>query len=293
MRDTPIDAYSRNMRLQRLATARHYLMCPPTHFDVVYSINPWMDPGRPTSRPRAVAQWQRLHDVFLELGHRVELIDPRPGLPDMVFAANGATAVNGRVVVARFHHPQRAAEAAAYLEWFRGRGYTGVCQGEWTNEGEGDYLVAGARVLAGTGFRTDPRSHAEVQAWLGLPVIGLTLVDPRYYHLDTALTVLGGDEIAWYPPAFSSESRAVLRELFPDAIIACEADAAAFGLNGVSDGLHVVLPAGAPRLCAQLRERGYEPIAVELSELLKAGGGAKCCTLELHRLPDGGEQRTP
>lgn len=30
--------------MRRSARPRHYLMCPPTHFDVVYSINPWMDP---------------------------------------------------------------------------------------------------------------------------------------------------------------------------------------------------------------------------------------------------------
>jgi N-dimethylarginine dimethylaminohydrolase len=43
----------------------------------------------------------------------------------------------------------------------------------------------------------------------------------------------------------------------------------------------VVLAKGATRLAAQLRERGYEPIGVDLSELLKAGGGVKCCTLEI------------
>jgi N-dimethylarginine dimethylaminohydrolase len=266
----------------RVATGRHYLMCPPTYFDVVYSINPWMDPSRPTSAPLAMDQWRRVHDQFVELGHRVELIEPVAGLPDMVFAANGAIVIDGRAMVARFRHPQRAGEAAAYVDWFRACGYAEVAQGEWTNEGEGDYLVAGGRVLAGTGFRTDRRSHAEAGERFGLPVISLTLIDARYYHLDTALTVLAGDEIAYYPPAFSSESRAVLRELYPDAIVASEADAAAFGLNGVSDGRHVVLPEGAPRLCAEMRERGYEPISVDLSELLKAGGGAKCCTLELH-----------
>jgi N-dimethylarginine dimethylaminohydrolase len=33
----------------------------------------------------------------------------------------------------------------------------------------------------------------------------------------------------------------------------------------------------------QLRERGYNPIGVDLSELLRGGGGVKCCTLELRR----------
>jgi N-dimethylarginine dimethylaminohydrolase len=35
----------------------------------------------------------------------------------------------------------------------------------------------------------------------------------------------------------------------------------------------------------QLRERGFEPIGVELGELLKAGGSVKCCTLELRPAP--------
>jgi N-dimethylarginine dimethylaminohydrolase len=49
----------------------------------------------------------------------------------------------------------------------------------------------------------------------------------------------------------------------------------------VSDGRHVVLPSAAVELAGQLRERGYVPVAVDLSELLKAGGSVKCCTLEI------------
>jgi len=53
------------------------------------------------------------------------------------------------------------------------------------------------------------------------------------------------------------------------------------GLTAVSDGRHVVLPVQAVGLTSQLARRGYEPVPVDLSELLKAGGGPKCCTLEL------------
>ena len=112
-------------------------------------------------------------------------------------------------------------------------------------------------------------------------MIGLDLVDPRYYHLDTALCVLGGDEVMYYPPAFSPGSRAVLARLFPDALIASEEDAEAFGLNSVSDGHHVLLPQAAVGLFAPLRERGYEPVPVDLTELLKGGGSVKCVTAEL------------
>ncbi|WUD86204.1 arginine deiminase-related protein [Streptomyces sp. NBC_00503] len=256
-------------------------MCRPTFFDVTYAINPWMNPEKPVDTDLAIEQWDGLRRLYLEYGHTVDLIDPVEGLPDMVFSANGATVVDDRVLVARFHHAERAAEAPAYHEWFTRRGYPEVHSAEYVNEAEGDYMVVGDTILAGTGFRTDPRAHAELEKALGLPVVTLNLVDPRYYHLDTALAVLSDTEVMYYPAAFSPESLATLRELYPDAIPVDEEDAEVFGLNAVSDGLRVFLPETATGLAAQLRSRGFEPVGVDLSELLKAGGSVKCCTLEI------------
>jgi N-dimethylarginine dimethylaminohydrolase len=265
----------------RTARARRYLMCPPTHFRVDYAINPWMDPRVPVDNGRAVRQWEALRDVYLELGHTVELIEPRAALPDMVFSANGATVIDGRALVARFRHAERAAEGPAYLEWFLERGFEHVTTARSACEGEGDFLCAGPWLLAGTGFRTERRSHAEAQEFFGRPVIGLTLVNPRYYHLDTALAVLDDETIMYYPAAFSAGSRAVLQELFGCIVEATDADAAVFGLNAISDGRHVVLPKQAHGLIEQLRGLGFEPIGVDMSEFLLAGGSVKCCTLEL------------
>ena len=88
--------------------------------------------------------------------------------------------------------------------------------------------------------------------------------------------------IAYYPPAFAEPSRTMLTELFPDAIEVCSADAFVLGLNVVSDGLNVVLPAAATGFAEQLRALGFRPVGVDLSELLKGGGSVKCCTLEVH-----------
>ncbi|MDH6124004.1 dimethylargininase [Kitasatospora sp. GP82] len=264
----------------RIPRTRRYLMCRPTYFEVTYSINPWMDPAKPVDVELAIAQWEQLRALHQELGHQVELIDPLPGLPDMVYAANGATVVDGKVLGARFRNAERAAEGPAYLEWFRARGFTDH-EPVHVNEGEGDFLLTETCVLAGRGFRSVGEGHAEAQEFFGRPVVGLELVDPRFYHLDTALTVLDGDEIMYYPDAFSPGSRAVLRRLFPDAVLVSEADAEVFGLNAVSDGLHVVLPEAATGVMARLRERGFQPIGLDLSELLKGGGSVKCCTLEI------------
>jgi N-dimethylarginine dimethylaminohydrolase len=260
---------------------RRYLMCPPTYFDVTYRINPWMNPGKPVDAGLATAQWERLAQTYRDLGHVVEFIDPVPGLPDMVFAANGATVLDGRFLVAKYRYSERAAEAPAYHAWLAAHGLEQAEEPRFVNEGQGDYLYDGERMLAGTGFRTDRLSHGEVQELFGCPVVSLTLVDPRFYHLDTALAVLGTGEVMYFPPAFSPGSQLVLRRLYPDAILASTADALAFGLNALSDGHNVVLAQTATELIRQLHARGYNPIGVDTSELLKAGGAVKCCTLEL------------
>ncbi|MDQ1539995.1 MAG: hypothetical protein QOH29_721 [Actinomycetota bacterium] len=272
---------STSVSVERVATNRRYLMCEPRHFAVTYAINPWMDPSQPVDTELAVRQWRALADTYRGLGHDVLEIEPIEDLPDMVFAANGATVAKGRVYGAKFRYAERVPEGPAYLDWFRAAGYAEAHEAKFVNEGEGDLLVAGSRLLAGTGFRTDPAAHVEAGAFLGLPVVTLELVDPRYYHLDTALCVLGPDEIAYFPGAFSPASQAVLRDLYPNAIIATASDAAVLGLNAVSDGYHVVLPIEAVALAATLLARGYQPVPVSLSELRKAGGGPKCCTLEL------------
>ncbi|MBI2700570.1 dimethylargininase [Mycobacterium gordonae] len=266
---------------ERQPTARHYAMTPPTFFAVDYAINPWMDTSTAVDVSLATVQWERLRETYVRLGHRVDLIEPVAGLPDMVYAANGGFVADDIAIVARFRFAERAEESRAYAKWMSSVGYRPVTT-RHINEGQGDLMLIGDMVLAGYGFRTDPRAHAEIAAALRMPVVSLELVDPRFYHLDTALAVLDEHTIAYYPPAFSESAQTQLRALFADAIIVGTSDAYLFGLNAVSDGRHVVLPSAATGFADQLRAAGFEPIGVDLSELLKGGGSVKCCTLEVH-----------
>src|SRR5688500_9162627 len=91
----------------RLASLRRFLLCPPTYFDVTYAINPWMAGGEPVDRDLAQEQWDTLRALYVRLGHRVEIVEPVEGSPDMVFAANAGTVIDGTVLPARFLHPER------------------------------------------------------------------------------------------------------------------------------------------------------------------------------------------
>lgn len=272
----------------RTPVKRTVLMCKPEYFTVVYRINPWMDPALPTDTALAVRQWQTLYDTYIGLGFDVHLIDPIDGLPDMVYAANGGFVIDNVAYGANFTYPQRQPEGPAYMDWFRENGFD-VRDPKEINEGEGDFLLVGDVILAGTGFRSDSDSHEELAAIYGREVITLNLINPSFYHLDTAIAVLDGSpksgngEIAYLPSAFDEPSLEILRARFPDAILVTEDDAAILGLNSYSDGYNVVIASRATDFERQLRERGFNPIGVDLSELLLGGGGVKCCTLELRR----------
>ncbi len=277
----------------RIQQHRRYLMCRPDHFTVRYSINPWMHPDRPTDTNRALEQWQVLYDTYLALGHEVELIDPVHGLPDMVYTANGGFIIDGTAYGVHFRVDERQGEARPFMDWFAANGFD-VVEPRTVNEGEGDFLLVGDTILAGTGFRSTNESHQELVDVFGREVVSLKLVDPRFYHLDTAIAVLdpvegpGGVEranIAYLPSAFDDDSRAKLAARYPDAIIVSESDGDVFGLNSASDGYNVFISPRAVGFEQQLRERGYNPVLIDLSELLLGGGGIKCCTLELRAKP--------
>lgn len=262
------------------ATQPTVLMCRPEHFTVSYRINPWMHPEDPTDTSLAVKQWTTLYNTYVDLGFTVHLIESLPGLPDMVYAANGGFVLDGIAYGAQFHYPERQPEGPAYMEWFRAQGLD-VREPESTNEGEGDFLLVGDTILAASGFRSDTSSHQEIAKIFGREVVSLQLVNPSYYHLDTALAVIDETTIAYLPSAFDEASLAILRERYPEAIIATEEDAAFLGLNSFSDGHNVVIAERATTFARDLADRGYNPIGVDLSELLLGGGGVKCCTLEL------------
>ncbi|WP_309620378.1 dimethylargininase [Salinibacterium sp.] len=266
----------------RIATKRTVLMCRPSYFTVVYRINPWMDPALPTDTALAVRQWETLYQAYVDLGFDVHLIDPIDGLPDMVYAANGGFVIDNIAYGASFTYPERQPEGPAYMDWFRAEGFDVRVPAE-VNEGEGDFLLVDGVILAGMGFRSASNSHQELATISGRQVVSLNLINPSFYHLDTAIAILDDTNIAYLPSAFDEPSLEILRERFPEAILVSEEDAAVLGLNSFSDGYNVVIAARAKDFERQLRERGYNPIGVDLSELLLGGGGVKCCTLELRR----------
>jgi N-dimethylarginine dimethylaminohydrolase len=259
------------------------LMCPPEHFDIEYEINPWMCIDNRVQPDIARAQCQKLHNIYSErLGWEVQILEPVKDLPD---TANGALVIDGKVALPRLRHPERQGETPYFEAWFRERDFEALFTPVHDFEGEGDALPWNDIIFAGFPWRSDRRSHTELADFFGRRVVSLQLTDARFYHLDTALTVVDRDSAALYPRAFTAESLSAVRELVPNVIEATGEDAIAYGLNAVSDGRSIVLSDRAADQITTYRGRGMNVQPTPIGEFQKSGGGAKCLSLELR--PNG------
>ncbi len=268
---------------------RRILMCPPNYYGIEYEINPWMSRSRGSTPERSQAQWKQLYETLVGLGVTVEQMSPQPGLPDLVFTANAGLVFRDRFYSSRFRHEVRARETPHFDAWFAEHGFAvkHLPEGVYF-EGAGDALFCGPTLFAGYRIRSDVQGHQYLAQELGKQVLPLELINPRFYHLDTCFCPLAPGEAIYYPAAFDGYGRKVLQAHVPHLLPVIEAEAHRFACNAVVVGKTVVTNTGCERLAADLRERGYEPVPVELDEFLKAGGSAKCLTLRL----DGEEAAT-
>jgi N-dimethylarginine dimethylaminohydrolase len=258
------------------------LMCPPDYYGIEYEINPWMSRSRQADREIAAQQWQGLVAILTQLGAKISLLTPQPGLPDLVFTANAALIHRRRAILSHFRYEQRQGEEPLCAAWFAANGLAVErLPEERYFEGAGDALFCGDTLIAGYRIRSDVQSHQLVGELTASRVVPLELVDEHYYHLDTCFCPLAPGAAIWFPGAFDEYGRRVIPELVPELIAVAPDEAHSFACNAVVVGQSVVTNTGCPNLHRDLEASGYMPIATPLSEFVKAGGSAKCLTLRL------------
>jgi N-dimethylarginine dimethylaminohydrolase len=108
----------------RVRRRRRFLVCEPRHFAVQYAINPWMHPDAQVDVDLAQEQWQTLIGAYRSHGHTVDTVPPVAGLPDMVFAANSAVVVDGRVFGSSSTRPSGAPSPSTTTRGSRRRATT-------------------------------------------------------------------------------------------------------------------------------------------------------------------------
>jgi N-dimethylarginine dimethylaminohydrolase len=292
--------------IMSFSTKARFLMCPPDHFGVAYKINPWMDPDSWESRSEALVtasrrEWGALRRALSALGVEIDHVPAAPDVPDLVFTANSAVVLDRVALLARFRYPQRRREERhfeAALRALQARGLIYAVEklpDDIVLEGAGDCVWDDARGMFWMGFgpRSDAAARDVIEDQFGVPAVALELVDPRFYHMDTALCPLTRGEVVYAPGAFTPLGQTIIRDRVEPALrieLAPE-DACQFAANTVCFGNTLVMSGCSAHLHAELEERGYRLVMTPLPSFHRSGGSAFCLTLRLDRSSDRGALR--
>jgi N-dimethylarginine dimethylaminohydrolase len=256
-------------------TVKKVLLCRPNYFSVDYIINPHMQPHS-VDRAKALEQWEKLVDVLKGLEIKVEVIEQAEGVPDMVFATDQGIVQGNDVWLASFRYAERQKERPYYRDWFRDHGYelrslTNI----FSFEG-GDTLFFDDMLFVGTGFRANVASCEELSEALNIDVIPLRLVDASFYHLDMAFLSIDKETAFYYPGAFSTNSKNLLKRLVKNLHELTKEQVEAYAANSYVTGDTIIVQSGVPSFKEQLEALGKKVIEVDVSEFRKAGGGIHC-----------------
>jgi N-dimethylarginine dimethylaminohydrolase len=301
---------------------RTILMGDPTYFSVLGGANPHtrnvLGIRKSVNAERARAQWHGLARALIAHGTEVCVIEPHEGMSGLVYPANAGFLYplagepgNAKVFYLAHLLPTRMREREVYRPFLESMGYRCVDIAA-RFEGEADFFPAGRFMLFTHGrlerqrfvprmgippwrrvygFRSDASALEELGRIVkDRPILPLELRLEAHYHGDTVLCSFGPrrEHLLAYMEGLMPLSRERLRLEFRDNLIdLAEFDAALYAANSFQvdyEGkLYLFMPQGiSGTLLDKVRERGVEPVLVDVSEfLLKGGGSVKCMILDL------------
>ena len=258
-------------------------MCPAVYYGIEYEINPWMSRSRQSDPILAQEQWRALYEFLQDrLAVDVSLMEPRPGLPDMVFTANAGLVWENKFIASNFRHEVRRGEVAHFQDWFTVRNYEIFHLPDQNHfEGEGDLLMCGDVLFAGYPNRSSILSHQRLAEIIQRKVLSLRLINDWFYHLDTCFCPLSSHQAIYYPAAFDATALRVLENHIDRLIAVSEEEARRFACNAIVVEKNVIMNAGCPNIRDQLESLGFSVFELSFTEFIKAGGSAKCLILKL------------
>ena len=270
------------------------------YFALDAPINPYYD-DEPVDVAQAKSDHIKIVQAFEHAGMEVVKITPPQDSQDGVYTANWALVRGNKAVLSRLPNARKAEEAyAAKVVSDLGIEVIMVPE-DWHFSGQGDALPCGRFLLAGQGYRSDPRAQAFAAETLGYELVQLQTLpqldttgqphinavsgwpDSFFYDIDLALAVLHDDLIAYCPEAFDSASQAKIAELPMDKIeVSYDEAVKGFACNLVSTGETVIMSGHAPKLQAAIESHDLKTITPDVQELPRGGGYIRCVSLTLN-----------
>ena len=178
----------------------------------------------------------------------------------MVYAANGGFTLDGIAYGASFQYRRARPRGPRLHGVVRAPTASRCASPSRSTRARATSCSSATRSSPAPASAATPRSHDELREIFGREVVTLSLVDPSFYHLDTAIAVL--DDLEHRLPAEglrrgvarrTSTRASPMRSTSTTRTPPCSAS------TRFSDGHNVVIASRAADFERQLRERGYNP----------------------------------
>lgn len=259
----------------------HNTYTPLTNCIVVYPCNIKNTQNKQIDGNLASKQYNNLINTLIEQGTKVHFLDLN-GSSSQVFVRDIGFAIDDILFIANMTDPTRKSEIDGLVSL--AKEYNVNYHIMKNNAEGGDILIHDDQVFIGQGNRTNERAVEEISSVLFDNNKKYELVkvffEKSRIHLDCVFNILDKDTCLVSPELFNPED---VIKYFSKIIEVPRDDLSSIPSNIITPGNDVVL-CSSKKFVDTLREKGYNSIFIEFSEIIKDNGSLGCCMLPLHRI---------
>ncbi|PLT33935.1 hypothetical protein CUU64_11700 [Bacillus sp. V5-8f] len=263
---------------------KRVVLCQPQYMTIREVINETQEHFKDEGIHIETAMKQHENFVSVLKEHRVDviLLPPQSKYPEQVFTRDIGFTLGNTVFVAEMASPVRQGEEGLLKKWLEEKQIPHKDLLKDRIEG-GDVIIDRDTVFVGISNRTHIDAIKHLDSLLPEFEVVAVPFEAKYLHLDCVFNVLSPEDALIFPDVISKEEREFLATRY-NLIEVTDEEQFTLGTNVLSIGNKKVLSLPVNKnVNKQLRERGYDVIEVDITEIIKSGGSFRCCTMPILR----------
>lgn len=232
-------------------------------------------------------EFNLLVQTYQNLGIEVFFLPPNETYPDSVFARDFGACLKDGYILGRFKHEYRKNERKAYEKKMQELNIPQLFKvHEGYFEGGDFFFLDDKTIVIGLLERTNQIGYQEIKEHFKNQYEVLFVEsDPEFLHLDMCFNLIDDHLALICKDAFDISFLQELQKRNIELIEVSKKDIFRHGLNVQALGDKKVLALKKNHdINLQIKQKGYEVIGLDITEILKCGGGIHCMTFPLKRI---------
>ena len=232
-------------------------------------------------------EFNLLVQTYQNLGIEVFFLLPSETYPDSVFARDFGACLKDGYILGRFKHEYRKNERKAYEKKMQELNIPQLFKiHEGYFEGGDFFFLDDKTIVIGLLERTNQIGYQEIKKhFKNQYEVIFVESDPEFLHLDMCFNLIDEHLALICKDAFDISFLQELQKRKIELIEVSKEDIFRHGLNVQALGDKKVLALKKNHdINLQIKQKGYEVIELDITEILKCGGGIHCMTFPLKRI---------